>query len=99
MFCDALDDLTQNYHCMVIKNRVLSNKIDDVVFWYKARLHKPFKVGKPEWWAWANAHYNPQHDIEEEEKRLAERKQHQANTLYNQPRGRNQVKLKVVLEP
>ena len=31
MFCDVMDNLTENYHCMVIKNRVVSNQIEDVV--------------------------------------------------------------------
>ena len=45
MFCDVLDNLTEDYHCMVIKNRVTSSRIEDCVFWYKAKLHeKPFKV-------------------------------------------------------
>lgn len=75
MFCDALDDLTQDYHCMVIKNRVLSNKIEDVVFWYKAACHKPFRVGTDAWWRWAERHYNARYEQEEEEKQLANRRQ------------------------
>jgi len=36
MFCDIMDNLTQNYGCMVINNRSLSNKIEDNIFWYKS---------------------------------------------------------------
>jgi hypothetical protein len=95
MFCDALDDLTQNYHCMVIKNRVLSNKIEDVVFWYKARMHKPFRIGTQEWWKWSEAHYNAKHEEEEEARRLAARNN---NAGLDQRRGRNAVKVRVKME-
>lgn len=99
MFCDALDDLTQDYHCMVIKNRVLSNKIEDVVFWYKARIHKPFRVGTQGWWRWSEAHYNKQYEEEEEEARLAARNATAGNGLYDTRRGKNVVKLRVKMEP
>lgn len=97
MFCDALDDLTQNYHCMVIKNRVLSNKIDDVVFWYKAQRHKPFRVGTDAWWAWADSHYNARYEEEEEEQRLAAQRTGNENLLYTRRRGG--VRLRVRMEP
>jgi hypothetical protein len=70
MFCDALDDLTQNYHCMVIKNRVLSNKIEDVVYWYLAKQHPKFRVGKDSWWRWAESHYNERYEEDEERQAL-----------------------------
>lgn len=95
MFCDALDDLTQNYHCMVIKNRVLSNRIEDVVFWYKARIHKPFRIGTQEWWRWADTHYNSRYELEEEERRLAARAQ---GSGLDTRRGKNMIKLRVKME-
>lgn len=66
MFCDVLDNLTENYHCMVIKNRVLSNAIEDVVFWYKAKLHDKFRIGTDSFWAYADQNYN-EHYVSEEE--------------------------------
>lgn len=96
MFCDALDDLTQDYHCMVIKNRVLSNKIEDVVFWYKAKRHKPFRVGTDAWWKWAQRHYNARYEQEEEERVLARhnKEAYQGNVLQRAGRNNN-VKFKV----
>jgi hypothetical protein len=82
MFCDALDDLTQDYHCMVIKNRVLSNKIEDVVFWYKAKLHTPFRIGRPEWWRFANAHTNSRYEMDEEEALMASQRPDASASLY-----------------
>ena len=96
LFCDALDGLTQNYHCMVIKNRVLSNKIEDVVFWYKAKRHKPFKVGTKAWWAWAQRNYNPRYREEEEERVL--RAQQVEDDRLTMGRRRKGPKLRVRME-
>ena len=72
MFCDVMDNLTENYHCMVIKNRVLSNQIVDVVFWYKAKLHKPFKIGKRRLWEYHENNYNSHYESDEEKAELAQ---------------------------
>lgn len=48
VFCGILDGITQNgssYECVVIDNTVKSDKLEDRVFWYKANLRPPFKVG------------------------------------------------------
>jgi hypothetical protein len=50
MFNKVMDACTENYECIVLDNTSKSNKIEDCVFWYKARLHKNFKVGAPEYW-------------------------------------------------
>ena len=36
-----------------------SNRIEDCVFWYKAKLHKNFKVGAPEYWHAHKKMFNP----------------------------------------
>lgn len=50
VFCQVLDQLTENYECMVINNKVQSNKLEDIVFWYKADMHDDFKVCSQEFW-------------------------------------------------
>jgi hypothetical protein len=76
MFCDVLDNLTEDYHCMVIKNRVTSSKLEDCVFWYKAQVHdKPFKVGTPGLWKYHHDHYNEDYDAEEEAAAMKREKQ------------------------
>jgi hypothetical protein len=69
MFNQVMDACTENYECIVLDNTIKSNKIEDVVFWYKARLFDPkqgsFRVGHPKFW---NAHkrlYDPKHDDRE----------------------------------
>lgn len=67
MFCDVLDNLTEDFHCMVIKNRVTSSRIEDCVFWYRAAVHdKPFKVGTPSLWKYHYDNYNDKYQEEEE---------------------------------
>ncbi len=49
-FCDIMDQCTQNYECLVINNNSLSNKLEDIVYWYKAEMHGDFRIGAPEFW-------------------------------------------------
>lgn len=50
MFCDFMDQCTENYECLVICNNVSSNKLEDQVFWYKASDHPPFRLCDPSLW-------------------------------------------------
>ena len=49
-FCQVMDNCTENYECLVIDNNVKSNKLTDMVFWYKANEHNDFKLGSKEFW-------------------------------------------------
>ncbi len=44
MFCQFMDQCTEDYNCLVICNGVSSNRLEDQVFWYKASEHPPFKL-------------------------------------------------------
>lgn len=59
-----MDQCTQNYECLVISNNTQSNKLEDIVFWYKAQLHGEFKIGDARFWQHNAAHYR---DKEEED--------------------------------
>lgn len=50
MFCQFMDQCTENYECLVICNGVSSNKLEDQVFWYKASDHPPFKLCDDSLW-------------------------------------------------
>jgi hypothetical protein len=68
MFNQVMDACTENYECIVLDNTIKSNKIEDVVFWYKARLFDPktsFRVGHPKFWSAHNRLYDPKHDDRE----------------------------------
>lgn len=55
-YCQIMDQCTQNYECLVIDNTSQSSRLEDCVFWYKAELHPPFRIGAPEFWAHSAAH-------------------------------------------
>jgi hypothetical protein len=50
MFCQFMDQCTENYECLVICNNVSSNRLEDQVFWYKASDHPPFKLCDQSLW-------------------------------------------------
>jgi hypothetical protein len=50
MFCQFMDQCTENFECLVICNNVPSNKLEDQVFWYKASDHPPFRLCAPQLW-------------------------------------------------
>ena len=50
IFCQVMDQCTENYECLVIHNNAKSNKLEDQVFWYKASDHEEFRVGAAEYW-------------------------------------------------
>ena len=48
---------TEDYQCMVINNTNISNKVEDIVFWYKAdyeQVNKPFVMGGTDYWKFAS---------------------------------------------
>jgi hypothetical protein len=68
MFCQFMDQCTENYECLVICNSSPSNKLDDQVFWYKASDHPAFHLCSDSLWAdnkpfmstmLASGEYNP----------------------------------------
>lgn len=50
MFCQFMDQCTENYECLVVCNGIQSNKLEDQVFWYKASEHPPFKMCDESLW-------------------------------------------------
>ena len=56
-FCQVMDQCTQNFECIVMRNNSQSNKLEDTVFWYKAEIHGEFRIGAPEFWQHAMANY------------------------------------------
>ena len=67
VFCQVMDQCTEDYNCLVIHNNAKSNKLVDQVFWYKAKSHNDFKIGSEEIWEYSAKHLNNDSDEEEEE--------------------------------
>jgi hypothetical protein len=49
-FNQVMDACTQNYECLVIDNKVQSNKLQDQVYWYKADINCNFRCCSKELW-------------------------------------------------
>jgi hypothetical protein len=62
IFCQVMNQCTENFECLVIDNTSKSNKIEDMVYWYKADSHPPFKIGAPEFWQHHSNNYTEQND-------------------------------------
>ena len=58
MFCQVMDNCTENYECLVINNNSKSNKLQDQVFWYKANSHDNFKIGSDQFWKLSKDNYS-----------------------------------------
>lgn len=50
MFCQVMDQCTENYECLVVDNNAQSNRLDDQVFWYKADERGEFTIGADDYW-------------------------------------------------
>ena len=70
MFCQVMDQCTENYECIVIHNNAKSNKLEDQVFWYKASECPNFQIGSQAFWNYHKKNFNDD-DLDEE------------NTIYN----------------
>ena len=51
VFCQVMDQCTENFGCIVIDNTATSNRLEDQVFWYKAESHANFRIGDSAFWA------------------------------------------------
>ena len=69
-FNEVMTQCTENYECLVLNNRTTSNKIEDVVFWYKAKVGRKFRIGSPALWDHHKRNYNPKHDTPDSEETI-----------------------------
>ena len=66
MFCQVMDQCTENYECLVINNNSKSNKLQDQVFWYKADARPSFKIGSQNFWKFSEENYDSNGTNEED---------------------------------
>jgi hypothetical protein len=74
IFCQILEDFTQDYGYLVIDNTRKSSRLEDLVYWYKAELHDDFRVGSDKYWVSHIEHYNRDKEKEDKENRQSEHK-------------------------
>jgi hypothetical protein len=59
-FEKLMDELTDDHTALYIHNNTTSNKIEDCVFWYKAKpVPANFRLGCQDFWDYNNERYNP----------------------------------------
>jgi len=58
MFCQVMDQCTEDYGCLVIHNNAKSNRLEDQVYWYKAASHPKFTIGASQFWEYHSANYS-----------------------------------------
>ena len=61
IFNQVMSSCTENYECLVLDNTSKSNKIQDCVFWYKAKVRKNFRIGSDSLWRHHKNNYNTNH--------------------------------------
>jgi len=65
IFCQVMDQCTENYECLVIDNTTKSNKLEDTVFWYKADQTPEFRVCSNDYWELSEQMKADEPDVEE----------------------------------
>ena len=73
LFNALMNVCTEDYRCMVIKYRGCSNKLEDNVFWYKARRHDEFRFGPHQLWEMDQTYIKSEEDELEEERQNQDR--------------------------
>jgi len=62
LFDQVFSQVTDNYGCMVLDNRIRSTDIHKKVFWFKSRQTPDFKVGIPRALKFHDVNFDPDHD-------------------------------------
>jgi hypothetical protein len=65
LFNKLIDDYTDNYNFLVLDLKIISNSIEDKLFWYKANNHNNFIICNKECWDYNNKNYIKQPPIKE----------------------------------
>jgi len=62
-FCQVLDQITDDYTALYVHNATTSNKVEDCVFWYKAKpIPQDFRIGSQDFWDFHDERYDSEKD-------------------------------------
>ncbi len=57
-FCSILDQITDDYTALFVLNQTQGNRLEDCIFWYKAKpVKKNFKFGSKDYWKFHKQRY------------------------------------------
>lgn len=65
VFCQVMDQCTENYECLVIDNTSNSNRLEDCVYWYKGDKHGQYQLGSSQFWV--NNNLDDEEDDDDED--------------------------------
>lgn len=65
MFCNILDNTTENYEALVLDNTKPTTKLSDCLYWWKAKEMPPFKMGCKSFWATHNKSYDSKYYLKQ----------------------------------
>jgi len=66
-FQEAFNECTNNYECLVLDNTSKSTRVEDNVFYYKAKPDRKYKLGSKALWLYLDSRYKEDYDDEDEE--------------------------------
>lgn len=64
-FDSIYSQIAKDHTCLVVTTNGVSPKIEDNLFWYRAKPREPFKVGSKQLWKYHDMWYNKRHDEED----------------------------------
>ena len=67
VFNTVMNQVCQDYNCLVINMSSNSDRLEDQVYWYKAREHPPFTMCSRKMWDLSNAHLEADRSGSEED--------------------------------
>ena len=61
IFQQVFNEVTSDYGCMVINNKIHSKRLEDKVFWYKASPVPDFEIGNKSYKKYSDKFFDPKH--------------------------------------
>ena len=62
-FKEVMNACTEGYDALVLDNTSRSNKVEDCIFWYKAKPDRKFKIGHPDIWKYNNKYLSEEYNV------------------------------------
>jgi hypothetical protein len=90
-FRKVLYSCTNDFGCLVLDNTSRSNKIEDQVFWYKAKMNRKYKIGSPEMWRLWDKQLRDEDSDSDDEKEKSFGQAHKKSDMVIKKRGMRSV--------
>lgn len=85
LFDELFLEVTQDYRCLVLDNTVPSTRIEECVFWYKAKKREPFRLGSQWYWDYSQQNIASSEQVHMGGEQLQEMRQRTMRVVYERP--------------